>query len=83
MPSNQYQEDPQELTKFDQTPIVLLRDHPGVHGIVLNYGATMSLVRYTLAGEEYEEWLENRDFVVFENILFTMWDEDEQGEYQE
>lgn len=65
--------DPQD--KFEMNPIVFLRDE-GVMGVVLNYGAHFSTVRYAFGGIEYEEVRENDDFVVIDNILFRHIEED-------
>lgn len=55
--------------ELDETPIVLLIEE-GVMAIVRESGAHVSRVVYHLGGIEYDEWRDNDDFVVIDNIIF-------------
>lgn len=52
----------------EQIAIVFLRDQQ-IFGEVLRFGAHASLIKYEFDGEELVEWIENDDFVVWENII--------------
>lgn len=48
-----------------------------VYGVLLNYGAAVSLVRYESNGLEYEEWLDNDDFEFRSERAFEYEQDDE------
>ena len=54
---------------LDETPIVLMTEE-GVMAVVREYGPEFSRVVYHLGGIEFDEWRENDDFVVIDNIIF-------------
>lgn len=65
------------VDRFEMNPIVFIREE-GVMGVVIEYGAYTSVVRYMLGGHLYEEYIDNDDFVVVDNILIRHIDMDEE-----
>lgn len=61
--------------KYDRNPIVFIRDE-GVMGVVIEYGTYASTVRYMVNGHMVQEYMDNDDFVIVDNILFKHYEED-------
>ena len=42
-----------------------------IHGVLESLGAYASMVKYTKDGIDYEELIDNEEFVILEEIVFT------------
>lgn len=59
--------------------VVWLRDER-TFGTLKTQGAYASLIQYTSGGIDCEEWVENDDFIVYENIIIKIEDDEAEDE---
>lgn len=55
---------------YDITHVVFIHSED-LHGTVEKLGAYASTVRYTKNGIEYQELMENEEFTIIDEIVFT------------
>lgn len=54
---------------YDRVAIAFIHDE-NVYGTVLKLGVYASVVKYTKEGKDFEELLDNEDFVIIDEIVF-------------
>ena len=64
------------MTEYYETINIVYYHDEQVYGTVEKLGAYASVIKYSKDGKEYEELIENDDFVIIENIVFSHVEED-------
>lgn len=59
------------MEKYYDRVVIVFVHSLGLYGSVEKLGAFASLVRYTKGEEEYEEMMDNEDFSIMDEIVFT------------
>lgn len=60
---------------YDRVGIVFITDE-GCYGTVTKLGAYASLIKWNKDGKDFEELLDNEDFVIVDEIVFEHVEED-------
>lgn len=63
---------------YDRVLIVFIHDL-GIYGSTEKLGAFASMVKYTQDGMEYEELIDNAEFSIMDELVFTHVEEDYNG----
>lgn len=63
---------------YDRVLIVFIHDL-GIYGSTEKLGAFASLIKYTQDGMEYEELIDNSEFSIMDELVFTHVEEDYNG----
>lgn len=63
---------------YDRVLIVFIHDL-GIYGSTEKLGAFASMVKYTQDGTEYEELIDNAEFSIMDELVFTHVEEDYNG----
>ena len=63
---------------YDRVLIVFIHDL-GLYGSTEKLGAFASIVKYTKDGVEYEELIDNSDFSIMDELVFTHIEEEFNG----
>lgn len=59
------------MKKYYDRVVIVFVHSLGLYGSIEKLGAFASLVRYTKGEEEYEEMMDNEDFSIMDEIVFT------------
>ena len=63
---------------YDRILVVFIHDL-GVYGSTEKLGAFASIIKYTQDGVEYEEMIDNSEFSIMDELVFTHVEEDLNG----
>lgn len=63
---------------YDRVLIVFIHDL-GIYGSTEKLGAFASIIKYTQDGVEYEEMIDNSEFSIMDELVFTHVEEDLNG----
>ena len=63
---------------YDRVLIVFIHDL-GIYGSTEKLGAFASIIKYTQDGVEYEEMIDNAEFSIMDELVFTHVEEDLNG----
>ena len=63
---------------YDRVLIVFIHDL-GIYGSTEKLGAFASIIKYTQDGVEYEEMIDNSEFSIMDELVFTHVEEENNG----
>ena len=63
---------------YDRVLIVFIHDM-GIYGSTEKLGAFASIIKYTINGVEHEELIDNDEFAIMDELVFTHVEEDYNG----